>query len=762
MKKAVLTALTSACLLYITGCITENNTTENITEEASKVSESEYVQMTDKELLADRGGERPPQGYNTLRDISLINEKLSDGSFGFGQPDMEQACFEMPSVGVPAGEGTIVIRSWNTTDLSAYIPNGKISFYAKGEAAGGSFDVAVQDCDRDRKGSDDSVTIYKSTADYATISKDWTLIEIPLKDYFEAGNGLDSTCIWTLRIGNAEGNIRIADLRITSPDKELCGDTVKVNQLGYNTEATKYALVSGFYEELSCNSRTSFSLVNAENNEVVFSGMLTLADGYDEAYSGETIYKADFSDYKENGRYFVTVNTPEKESSAVFTIGSSVYSDKIGTLCKYYYFQRANVELTEEYAGQFAREALYPDDFNMVYLSDKNRTRDVSGGWFDAGDFGKYIDPGSVAVVDLLWAYKLFPEAFTDGASNIPESGNNIPDILDEVKIELDFFLKMQDKDGGFYHRVNPDDGSRAIVDTFSKDDGGNVKAAGTSANAAAALALAHTAYKDTDSKYADKLLSAAVKGWDYAIKNPDITSSGTYGSDKTEPQIFFAACTLYYATGEERYHDYIRENYKNFNAYDMNSFGHGSDNMTKLAFAEYLACENKDDEIVEWISKKFNTWKKNTISNAKANPWGTALPNWALWWGSNANALNTAMEMYITEYFLDGNTAASEKLASETVNFIFGINPTGNSFVTGIGESCIRRAYSGIFGEDGIEAFPEGYTPGGINMYDGSIISRFPGKCHSDTALDWVTNENSIYYQSSLIFASAMQTAKE
>lgn len=761
MKKTALTALTAACLLNLTGCMTDNNTTENITEEAAKVSE--YVQMTDEELLADRGGERPPEGYNTLQDVSLINEKLSDGSFGFGQPDKEQACFELPSVGVPAGEGTVVIRNWNTTDLSAYIPSGRITFYAKSEAAGGSFDVAVQDCDRDRKGSDDSVTIYKNTADYGRITNDWTLIEIPFKDYFEEGNGLDPTCVWTLRIGNAEGNIRMADLRITSPDKELCGDTIKVNQLGYNTDSPKYALVSGFYEELDCNSKTSFSLVNAENNEEVFSGMLTLADGYDEAYSGETVYKADFSDYKENGRYFLTVNTPEKESSAVFTIGSSVYSKKIGTLCKYYYFQRANVELTEEYSGQFAREALYTDDFNMVYLSDKSRTRDVSGGWFDAGDFGKYVDPGSVAVVDLLWAYKLFPEAFTDGASNIPESGNNIPDILDEVKIELDFILKMQDEDGGFYHRVNPDDGSRAIVDTFANGDGGNIKAAGTTANAAAALALAHTAYKDVDPEYADKLLSAAVKGWDYAIKNPDITSSGTYGSDKTDHQIFFAACTLFYATGEEEYHDHIRENYKNFsNAYDMSTFGHSSDNMKKLAFAEYLACENKDAEITEWISKKFSTWKKNILSNAAANPWGTPLPDWALWWGSNSNALNTAMEMYITEYYLDGNTADSEKLASETINFIFGINPTGRSFVTGIGENSIKRTYSGIFGEDGIEEFPEGYTPGGINMYDGSIISRFPGKCHSDTALDWVTDENSIYYQSSLIFAAAMQTAKE
>lgn len=770
MRKALLALLIAAFVINLSGCGSENPkitetsatiTTENVIKEPIK--EREYVYMTDQELLADRGGEMPPEGYNTLQDITLIGEELSGGSFGIRRPDMKQPCNEMPSTAVPESEGTIVIRNWNTTDLSAYVDSGKITFYAKSDSEGGSFEVAVQDCNRDRKGDSDSVIIYKSTADYGSITDEWGLIEIPFADYFEEGNGLDPTCVWTVHVGKAKGNIRIADMRITSPDKEKSGSLIKVNQLGYNVNSEKYALVSGFYEELDCNSKTSFSLVNAENDEVVFSDTLTLADGYEDKYSGETVYKADFSDFCERGSYYITVNTPEKESSAVFVIDDSVYSDKIGTLCKYYYFQRANVDLTEEYAGVFARKALYPEDESMVYLSDKSKTSDVSGGWFDAGDFGKYVDPGSTAVVDLLWAYKLFPGAFPDGGSDIPESGNGISDLLDEVKVELDFILKMQDEDGGFYHRVNPDDGNRAIVDTFSADDGGNVKAAGTTANAAAALSLAYTVYGESDPEYAERLLSAAKAGWEYAINNKEISSGGTYGSDKTADQIFFAACSLYYATGEEEYHSYIRENYEAYSsAYDLYSFGHGSDNMKKLAFSTYLACENRDGEIVDWIDEKFSKWKKNILSTYEANPWGFPFPEWGLWWGSNSNYMNTAMEMYVTDYFLSGNTEEAERLALSAANFIFGINPTGKSFVTGIGENSINRVYSGIFGEDGIEEFPEGYTSGGINMYDGGIISRFPGKCYTDTAVDWVTNENSIYYQASLIFTAAIRTLTE
>ncbi len=123
-----------------------------------------------------------------------------------------------------------------------------------------------------------------------------------------------------------------------------------------------------------------------------------------------------------------------------------------------------------------------------------------------------------------------------------------------------------------------------------------------------------------------------------------------------------------------------------------------------------------------------------------------------------NSNAMNVGMEMYLHEKYLGTDTETSRRLCAETLNFILGINPLGKSMVTGIGENCIARTYSGIFGEDGLEGYPDGYTPGGINMYDGAILSRFAGKCYSDTKLDWVTNENSIYYQAALVFAVAMQ----
>jgi hypothetical protein len=130
--------------------------------------------------------------------------------------------------------------------------------------------------------------------------------------------------------------------------------------------------------------------------------------------------------------------------------------------------------------------------------------------------------PGATAVNTLMWTYKMFPEDFYDGQNNIPESGNGIPDILDEIKYELDFILKMQDKQsGGFYLKVksqseHDEDGDRTV---WQGD--GNKCLTNATADCTAVLAFGSVIFKDFDSDYAETLLAAATKGWDYIEENP-------------------------------------------------------------------------------------------------------------------------------------------------------------------------------------------------------------------------------------------------
>lgn len=204
---------------------------------------------------------------------------------------------------------------------------------------------------------------------------------------------------------------------------------------------------------------------------VAYSGALALVSELDEKYSGEAVLCADFSELSLEGEYFLRLQDNPAEQSVKFNIAENVYDELLADTMRYYYYQRANIEIDTGHGGTFARTDITPEDYELPLKSDKNMKRDVSGGWYDAGDIGKYVIPGATAVNTLLWTYKMYPEKFSDGQNNIPESGNGIPDILDEVKYELDFFLKMQDKEsGGFYMKVksaseNDDTKDRVVWD---------------------------------------------------------------------------------------------------------------------------------------------------------------------------------------------------------------------------------------------------------------------------------------------------------
>lgn len=686
-----------------------------------------------------------------LKDIPLITDSIASGSFGFGALDTQNTYEGMPAVKALQSGGCLVLRDWNTSDLSAYRPNGVISFMIK-SAGAKSVTIGLQDHVMERKTLEitSSVTV-------ENLSAEWMQVNIPLEDFFAQSLELEEEYLWTVRV-STDGEAYISNMRITSTDPERVYPAIKVNQVGYSPAGEKKALVSGFREILLCDNATKFQLITADTQEIVYEGNLRLLDDNDE-HSGEAVYAADFSDWKEEGRYRVIFTDHNKVTygSVPFEISESVYEQLLSDVCRYYYFQRANVDLEEKYAGEWLRAGLLMEDYTMAFLSDSTKKKDVSGGWFDAGDFGKYVDTGAAAVNDLLWAYHFFAQDFTDGQNHIPESGNGMPDLLDEIKVELDFMLKMQDEDGGFFHRVNPDDSSRRIVDTFSSN-GEREKATSATANCAAVMAFGSVCYKEFDGEYADILLSSAEKGWNYVKENPRVISTGTYGTGELASQKLWAACCLYYATGKEEYHDYIQNHVKDFAAgFDIYSYGHGTDRMQKLAYFTYLLSDETSTKVTGTVNAKYQAWRKAMVECINKNPWGTALETWAYWWGSNGNALCVAMEMYIGDKLIGGDTGEADSYAQGTLDYILGKNPLAVSYVTGEGARSISCTYSGIFSADGLDGFPAGYMPGGVNSYDNWIMSAYPAKCYDDSSFDWVSNENAIYYNSPLVFVTAL-----
>src|SRR5690606_10847443 len=225
---------------------------------------------------------------------------------------------------------------------------------------------------------------------------------------------------------------------------------IKVNQIGYPLSAQKLAVVPAV-------TAKDFSIVIAGTNDEIYTGKLSAESTW--APAQESVKLADFSPLTAPGDYQLRVEgLPD---SVVFTIDNDIYQALNAAAAKAFYFNRASTELLPEHAGIYARPAGHPDDQVFVHASAADAIRPegtvISGpkGWYDAGDYNKYIVNSGISTYTLLAAYEHFPEHYQAQHLNIPESDNAVPDLLDEIHWNLEWMLAMQDpKDGGVYHKL--------------------------------------------------------------------------------------------------------------------------------------------------------------------------------------------------------------------------------------------------------------------------------------------------------------------
>ena len=226
-------------------------------------------------------------------------------------------------------------------------------------------------------------------------------------------------------------------------------ERVKADQIGYNANSVKIAIVPD-------GAADDFQIVDLQDNVVYKGKTSTPATWW---ASGTSVKQADFSDFNQPGVY--TIRCAGAESSYPFAIGEHIYTDLAIAATKSYYFARSGVEITQEYGGKYARPAAHPDTKVKVHKSaagPKRKEGDIissPGGWYDAGDYNKYIVNSSITVWELLNAVELHPDFAKSLNLNIPESNNKIPDIVDELLYNLRWMITMQDPaDGGVYHKL--------------------------------------------------------------------------------------------------------------------------------------------------------------------------------------------------------------------------------------------------------------------------------------------------------------------
>ena len=253
-------------------------------------------------------------------------------------------------------------------------------------------------------------------------------------------------------------------------------ETIIVDQFGYRPKDAKIVVFAAPQEGQNAipvlkkfNPGDRFEVRAEPGNAVVFEGPVRpWKGGAVDRISGDRTWHGDFSEVKKPGTYHVAVpgGSHPGARSYSFRIRRTVYAPALLHSVRSFYYQRCGTAIPREYGGKWTHGAchLYPGqdgDARPWPETTAGRPRDVHGGWHDAGDYRKYVPWTYHVIWSLLHAWEWYPEAFSDG-TKIPESGNGVPDILDEVKYELDWLLRMQ----------GPDGGASAVVGVTGKDGG--------------------------------------------------------------------------------------------------------------------------------------------------------------------------------------------------------------------------------------------------------------------------------------------------
>jgi endoglucanase len=538
---------------------------------------------------------------------------------------------------------------------------------------------------------------------------------------------------------------------------------IKVDQVGYLPRATKIAFV------VSPRPADTFSVRRASDDSIIFSGRL--AHAVDDADSGDRVQAADFTKLEQAGSYYLDV--PGVGRSWDFSVGADVYAHAFYLAMRAFYGQRCGiaVDLGAEFPGY--RHAACHLRGAYHASSGKTGARESLRGWHDAGDYGRYVVNSAVATGTLLWAWELFGARLRDINLNIPESGDPVPDILDEVRWNLDWMLTMQDADGGVWHKqtseqfapfVSPesDDSVSYVVGTGRAP----YKSSCATADFAAVTAIAARDYAPFDHAYARKTLSASERAWEWLDKHPNVSFrnpkgvvTGEYGDQQCGDERLWASAELWRTTRSEVYARYFLAH---FGEYANSSDGFAPPswaNVAPLAMWAYVLGGGKEREALKTIRERSLRAADETVERTERDGYRNSLLTRDYVWGSNGVAANYGVQLLVANAMRrDPRYVAA---AVEDLHYILGRNTFSLSFVTRLGENPFRHPHHRPSAADAnAEPWP-GLMSGGPNRSRQDPAMRKlpnlpPARMYLDEQESYATNEVAINWNAPLVFLLA------
>ena len=506
---------------------------------------------------------------------------------------------------------------------------------------------------------------------------------------------------------------------------------IVVDQFGYPRLAPKFAIVRdpqiGYDSAVQFSPGTTYAVVETSTGRRVKTGSLQIwNNGAIHKASGDRAWWFDFSDVTTPGTYTI-VDVDRGVRSASFEIDDGVYRHVLNHAMRMYYYQRAGMTKSEQHAGAGWSDAAShvgpgqdPESRSWIAKAEGSLVRDLRGGWFDAGDYNKYTSWTARSVIVLLRSFEENPISFGDD-SDIPESGNGIPDILDEVKWALDWLKRMQNPDGamlcvqGLEHASPP---SAAAGPSYygPPTTAASLMGAAVFAHASKFFSARPEAHLNS---YGDDLLRRANRAWHWAAANPKVLyfnndnekqpGSGGLASGQQEMSDaerlfvkFEAAVYLYEMTGEARFKDFAEANYSSI----VPNWGPDQwQTERQEALLYYAGLPGGSDEVKSAILKRFVT---NVTTSTSQLPMVLAqkdayrAPIAQFTWGSNQLIAAQGRLYQLLSRHSPGNAfaqiAAAKAAALDYLHYIHGVNPLGMVYLTNMSSAGAELSASTMF----------------------------------------------------------------
>ena len=562
--------------------------------------------------------------------------------------------------------------------------------------------------------------------------------------------------------------------------------SVKVNQLGYLPSATKIGIVTS-----SAKQPLDWRVIDV-NGAVVASGK-TQVSGNDED-SGDDVHQADFSSVTRPGKGYQLV--VDGESSYGFAVGPRVYEALEKSSLNFFYQNRSGTPIEIPWAGawQWTHGPGHLSDADVACIDDCGYTLNVLGGWYDAGDHGKYVVNGGISVWTLLDLYERQQylghgvASLGDGTLAIPENENGVPDLLDEVRWELEFLLRMQVPPGretsGLAHhkvhdtawttlgRVPPETSERRYL---------HAPSTAATLNLAAVAAQCARIWRDIDAAFADRCRLAAIRAWNAAQTFPALYApsyanigGGPYDDSDVSDEFYWAAAELYITLKSPELLEFLSASphHGRFPAQTTHEHVKHHTAMTWQATAALGAISlavvpgalpdaSEQARIRQQLTAAADSYRAIIAAQGYRVPI-RAGSNGHYPWGSNSLVANNAIVLALAHDFTGDERYASGVV--QAMDYLLGKNPLALSYVSGFGEHAFENPHHRFWAHQKRSSFPHpppGVLAGGPNSRrqdptTSRLGARPPQRCYIDHVDAWSVNEVAINWNAPLAWLAA------